>query len=135
MVEIHIAYQGELRCAVTHMPSGTVMVTDAPLDNHGKAESFSPTDLVASALGTCIMTVMGIAARKMNIDVTGSTVVVKKTMVVKPERRIGELAVTITVPQVFDAEIKEKLVAAALSCPVHHSMHPDVAMPIEFRWA
>ena len=135
MVEIHIAYQGELRCAVTHMPSGTVMVTDAPLDNHGKAESFSPTDLVASALGTCIMTVMGIAARKMHIDITGSNVVVKKTMVVKPERRIGALAVTIAVPHVFDAEIKEKLVAAALSCPVHHSMHPDVAMPIEFRWA
>lgn len=135
MVEIHIAYQGELRCAVTHMPSGTVMVTDAPLDNHGKAESFSPTDLVASALGTCMMTVMGIAARKMKIDVTGSTVVVKKTMVVKPERRIGELAVVITVPHAFDEATKEKLVTAALSCPVHHSMHPDVAMPIEFRWA
>ncbi len=134
MVEIHIAYQGELRCVATHTPSGTTMTTDAPRDNHGKAESFSPTDLVATALGTCMMTVMGIAARKLNIDISGSTVVVNKTMITKPERRIGELAVVITVPHALDEATKEVLKTAALSCPVHHSMHPDIAMPLTFNW-
>lgn len=134
MVEIHIAYQGELRCVATHTPSGTTMTTDAPRDNHGKAESFSPTDLVATALGTCMMTVMGIAARKLNIDISGSTVVVNKTMITKPERRIGELAVVITMPHALDEATKEVLKTAALSCPVHHSMHPDIAMPLTFNW-
>lgn len=134
MVEIKIAYQGELRCVATHTPSGTTMTTDAPRDNHGKAESFSPTDLVATALGTCMMTVMGIAARKLNIDISGSTVVVNKTMITKPERRIGELAVVITVPRALDEATREVLKTAALSCPVHHSMHPDIAMPLTFNW-
>lgn len=134
MVEIHIAYKGELRCVATHTPSGTTMTTDAPRDNHGKAESFSPTDLVATALGTCMMTVMGIAARKLNIDISGSTVVVNKTMITKPERRIGELAVVITVPHALDDATREVLKTAALSCPVHHSMHPDIAMPLTFNW-
>lgn len=134
MVEIHIAYKGELRCVATHTPSGTTMTTDAPRDNHGKAESFSPTDLLATALGTCMMTVMGIAARKLNLDISGSTVVVNKTMITKPERRIGELAVVITVPHALDDATKEVLKTAALSCPVHHSMHPDIAMPLTFNW-
>lgn len=135
MVEIHIAYQGELRCAATHMPSGTVMLTDAPLDNHGKAESFSPTDLVATALGSCMMTVMGIAANKLGVDLSGSTVKVSKTMVTKPERRIGSLDVVFHVPHAFDDATKQKLIDAALSCPVHHSLHADIAMPITFQWA
>lgn len=134
MVEIHITYKGELRCVATHTPSGTTMTTDAPRDNHGKAESFSPTDLVATALGTCMMTVMGIAARKLNLDISGSTVVVNKTMITKPERRIGELAVVITVPHALDDATKEVLKMAAHSCPVHHSMHPDIAMPLTFNW-
>jgi putative redox protein len=135
MVEIHIAYQGELRCAATHTPSGTVLVTDAPLDNHGKGESFSPTDLVATALGTCMLTIMGMAAQKMKMDLRGATVVVNKAMVAVPKRRIGTLAVVITVPMAVDDTQKQKLIDAAMSCPVHGSLHPDVAMPIEFRWA
>ena len=135
MVEIHIAYQGELRCVATHTQSGTVMMTDAPLDNHGKGESFSPTDLVATALGTCMLTIMGMAAQKMKLDLRGATVVVNKHMVVVPKRRVGELAVVITVPLVLDEAQKQKLVDAAMSCPVHASLHPDVAMPVEFRWA
>jgi putative redox protein len=134
MVEIHIAYQGELRCAATHMPSGTVMVTDAPKDNHGKGESFSPTDLVATALGSCMLTIMGIEAQKLGLDLRGSTVVVKKTMVVKPTRRVGELAVVINVPLLLDDAQKEALTHAAMTCPVHGSIHPDIATPIEFRW-
>ena len=134
MVEIHVAYQGELRCAATHMPSGTVMVTDAPVDNQGKGESFSPTDLVATALGTCMLTIMGIAAQKMGIDLRGSTVVVHKAMVVKPSRRIGTLKVVITVPLALEEGQKQMLIDAAMTCPVHQSLHPEISTPIEFRW-
>ena len=135
MVEVHIAYQGELRCAATHMPSGTVLVTDAPTDNHGKGESFSPTDLVATALGSCMMTVMAIVANSMGLDLTGTTVVVKKTMMAKPHRRIASLEVAFNVPHVVDEATQQKLIAAAKSCPVHHSLHADIAMPISFHWA
>ena len=134
MVEINIAYQGELRCTATHQPSGMVLLTDAPKDNHGKEESFSPTDLVATALGTCMLTVMGIAAQMMRVDLVGTKVVVHKEMVAKPIRRIGTLAVIIDVPVPLDEEQKQKLMKAALSCPVHQSLHPDVQMPIDFRW-
>lgn len=134
MVEVNIEYQGELRCKATHAPSGAALITDAPKDNHGKAESFSPTDLVATALGSCILTVMGIAARAMNIDITGSHVKVEKEMVQKPVRRIGTLTVVIHVAGIHDDAQKEKLKQAALSCPVHQSLHPDVAMPITFNW-
>ena len=135
MVEIHIAYQGELRSAATHMPSGTVLLTDAPKDNHGKGESFSPTDLVATALGTCMLTIMGIAARKLELDLRGTTVIVTKSMVAAPLRRIGTLAVVITVPLALDDAQKQTLIDAAMTCPVGQSLHPDVAMPVEFRWA
>ncbi len=134
MVAIHMAYQGELRCVATHTPSGTVMTTDAPRDNHGKGESFSPTDLVATALGSCMLTIMSMAAQKMKLDMRGATVVVTKRMVAQPKRRIGELAVVITVPLVLDDAQKQTFIEAAMSCPVHASLHPDVAMPLEFRW-
>ncbi len=135
MVEIDIVYNGELRCLATHQPSGTVLATDAPKDNHGKGESFSPTDLVATALGTCILTMMGIAAQAMQIDLSGTKVVVRKEMVAKPIRRIGSLAVTIDVPLSLGEAQRQKLINAAMTCPVHKSMHPDIQMPIDFRWA
>jgi putative redox protein len=135
MVEIHAVYQGELRCAATHMPSGTVLITDAPVDNHGKGESFSPTDLVATALGTCILSVMGILANSLKLDLRGTTVVVNKAMVSKPKRMIAALSTVITVPVAVTEEQKQKLLQAAHMCPVHESLHPDVAQPIEFRWA
>src|SRR5580693_5450073 len=91
MVEIQIAYQGELRCSATHVESGTTINTDAPKDNMGKGESFSPTDLVATALGTCMLTLMGIAARSLNVDLTGTHITVQKEMVATPMRRIGKL--------------------------------------------
>lgn len=134
MVEINIAYQGQLRCEATHAPSGTILKTDAPKDNHGKGESFSPTDLVATALGTCMMTLMGIAAQSLQLDLTGTQVLVKKEMVAQPTRRIGTLTVIIDVPlKVTDAQ-KEKLTQAALTCPVHKSLHPDIHVPVEFQW-
>lgn len=135
MVQVNIAYQGELRCEAVHQPSGTVIQTDAPKDNHGKGESFSPTDLLATALGACMMTLMGIAARNLQLDLSGSTVVVNKEMVAQPTRRVGALHVVITVPVPASEEQKQKLMAAAMTCPVHQSLHPDIKIPVDFRWA
>ncbi len=135
MVAIEIVYQGQLHCQAVHMPSGATLETDAPKDNNGKGESFSPTDLVATALGTCMLTLMGIAARSLNVDLTGTTVTVNKEMVATPIRRIGKLTVHLYFPMPLSDEHQKKLEHAALTCPVHKSLHPDVAMPIEFHWA
>jgi putative redox protein len=134
MVSISIEYQGDLHCSATHGPSGTVMSTDAPVDNQGKGESFSPTDLVATALGTCILTTMGIVAARAGINMNGSTASVEKAMTSSPPRRIAELTVYIHVPHDLSDDDQKRLVNAAHSCPVHKSMHPDVAMPISFTW-
>jgi putative redox protein len=135
MVQINIAYQGELRCAAVHEPSATQIVTDPPKDNQGRGESFSPTDLVATALGTCMLTIMGIASRLINVDLRGTKVTVVKEMVAVPLRRIGKLTVTIEVPVQVTEEQKQKLIKAAMTCPVHESLHPDIEKPIEFKWA
>ena len=135
MVTIDILYQGELHCEAVHGPSGTRLSTDAPKDNMGKGESFSPTDLVATALGTCMMTLMGIAARHLNVDLKGTRVTVQKEMVAAPMRRIGKLGVKIIVPARLTEEQKQKLEHAAMTCPVHKSLHPDVQTPVEFVWA
>lgn len=134
MVTIEIQYQGELRCEATHQPSGTRLNTNAPKDNHGKGESFSPSDLVATALGSCMMTLMGIAARSLNVDLKGTRVTVQKEMVATPMRRIGKLGVKIAVPVKLTPEQKQKLEQAALTCPVHKSLHPEVQTPVEFQW-
>lgn len=135
MVEITIAYQGELRCEALHQPSGTTLTTDAPKDNHGRGESFSPTDLVATALGACMLTIMGIAARTLRLNLDGATVVVRKEMAAKPIRRIAGLAVIITVPIALNETQQQALINAAMTCPVHQSLHPDIQMPVEFVWA
>ena len=132
MVEIRAVYEGELRCRLTHGPSGQQLTTDAPVDNHGKGEAFSPTDLIAAALGSCLLTVMGIAAARHQIDLTGTTVRVLKEMVTQPVRRIGRLAATITFPRAYPDEQRTLLERAALACPVHHSLHADVDAPVEF---
>ena len=135
MVEIQIKYEGDLHCTAHHAPSGATITTDAPRDNKGKGEAFSPTDLVAAALGTCILTVMGIQARRMDVDLTGSTVIVTKDMTPNVERRISRLGVTVSVPVKVTAEQKQKLEQAAYTCPVRKSLHPDIQMPITFNWA
>ena len=135
MVTIDIQYQGELRCEAVHEPSGTHLNTDAPKDNFGKGESFSPTDLVATALGACMLTLMGITARSLKVDLKGTRVTVQKEMVASPLRRIGKLSVKITIPTKLTDEQKQKLEQAALTCPVHKSLHPDVQTPVEFLWA
>jgi putative redox protein len=135
MVNIQVEYQGDLHCKATHGPSGAELSTDAPKDNQGRGESFSPTDLVATALGSCMLTIMGIAARTLDINIDGATAAVEKEMTATPPRRIQRLTVRIHVPQAVSSEDREKLERAARACPVHRSLHPDVQMPIEFTWA
>ena len=134
MVRIEISYQGALRTIATHGPSTTQLVTDAPVDNHGKGESFSPTDLVATALGTCMLTVMGIFAQRHSIDLTGATVTVAKEMTAVPVRRIASLSVEVRFPLPGDHPQREALERTALTCPVLESLHPDVEKPVRFVW-
>lgn len=134
MVKIQIAYEGDLRCRATHGPSGVQLSTDPPVDNQGRGESFSPTDLVATALGTCMSTLMGIAAKKHGWDIVGTRVTVVKGMVADPERRIGKLTVTIHVPGEHDERTRTVLERAALTCPVHKSLDPRIEIPVSFHW-
>lgn len=134
MVAIEIEYQGELHCRAEHGPSGTELQTDAPKDNQGRGESFSPTDLVATALGSCMLTIMGIQARTLEIDIAGATAKVEKEMTATAPRRIQSLTVRIHVPNPISPENQQKLERAAHTCPVHKSLHPDVQIPIEFTW-
>ncbi len=134
MVAIQFEYRGDLHCEAVHTPSGTKLNTDAPKDNQGRGESFSPTDLVATALGTCILTVMGILARTLNIDIAGTTAKVEKEMTTAAPRMIKSLNVKIHVPHSLSSENKQKLERAAHTCPVHSSLHPDIQAPIEFAW-
>lgn len=135
MVRIEIEYQGELHCEAVHGPSGSKLSTDAPVDNHGRGEAFSPTDLVATALGTCMATIMGIVAQRHGIDLRGMRIEVVKEMVASPVRRIGRLSTQIRLPLPADHPQRKLLEQAALSCPVHASLHPEVEKPVEFLWS
>ncbi len=134
MVEIKAVYEGQLHCNATHGPSGATLATDAPKDNMGKGEAFSPTGLVATALGTCMLTTMGIVAQRTNIDMAGARVRVTKEMVSQPTRRIGQLGVEIVMPRKLSEDDQKRLEGAALACPVHRSLHPDVQLPVTFKW-
>jgi putative redox protein len=134
LVTIQLEYQGDLHCKAVHGPSGTELTTDAPKDNQGRGESFSPTDLVATALGSCILSVMGIMARTLGITIDGSTATVDKEMANVPVRRIEALRVKIHVPHALGEDEKTKLIRAAHTCPVHKSLHPDVQQALEFTW-
>lgn len=133
-VHINIAYLGELRCQAEHGPSLQTLVTDAPVDNEGKGESFSPTDLVATALGTCMLTVMGIFAKRHDVDLRGTKVSVIKEMTAIPPRRIARLITEIRFPLSASYPRRDALERAALTCPVHQSLHPDVEKPVQFVW-
>jgi putative redox protein len=135
-VEINIGYEGELRCRAQHGPSGVVLNTDAPKDNEGKGESFSPTDLVATALGSCMMTIMGILARRQGYPIEGTTVKVLKEMIQEPVRRIGQLTVEIHVANGGRLNEKDRkmLQQTAHTCPVLKSIHPDIKVPVVFYW-
>lgn len=118
---------------MVHEPSGASISTDAPVDNNGKGESFSPTDLVGAALAGCMSTIMGIVAARKGISLEGMTVEVGKHMNADP-RRIGKLEVEINVPLPAGHPDRKLLEQAALSCPVKHSLHPDIEIPIVWNW-
>jgi len=133
-VAIGIDYVGELHCAVTHGPSSRTFTTDAPTDNGGKGEAFSPTDLVAAALGSCITTVMALVADRHGLDLDGTRVEVLKEMTSVPRRRIGALAVTVTFPAACELspEDRARLERTADTCPVRQSLHPDIDVAMRF---
>ena len=135
-VQIDVVYQGSLACQATHGPSGKQLVTDAPLDNGGQGQSFSPTDLVATGLGTCILTILGLVADRHELNLDGATVSVEKEMIQKPVRRIGALRCQVRIPAaaVEDADMRTRLETAARKCPVHASLHPDIDAPINFHY-
>jgi putative redox protein len=138
MVDIHIDYQGDLRCKAKHGPSGVEILTDAPVDNHGKGESFSPTDLLATALGTCMVTVMGIFATRHGIELAGTKVHVKKEMTSELPRRVKRLTAEIVVPlevaSAIDEKMRAALMKAADTCPVRLSLAEIVETPLTFQW-
>lgn len=134
MVQIDISYQGQLRCHATHGPSGSTLETDAPVDNHGRGEAFSPTDLLATALAACMTTVMGIAAERKSIDLTGMKVQVRKHMSSDSPRRVSRLELDLRVPLPPDHPERSFLEATGRGCPVHHSLHPDTEVELNWQW-
>jgi len=138
MVDIHVNYDGDLRCSAVHGPSNSQLVTDAPVDNHGRGEAFSPTDLVATALGSCLLTVMGIEARARKLDLKGMRVHVVKEMTVERPRRIARLMVTVTFPAEVTRQVSETarrdLERIAQNCPVRLSLSDKIEAPMSFEW-
>ena len=132
MVEMSGTYAGDLRCEIVHGPSGAKLVTDAPLDNEGLGRGFSPTDLAAAALGTCIVTIMGIVARRREIDIDGIRFSVTKEMVSKPMRRIGRIRTVVRLPAALGPEERAVLERAAHACPIEKSLLPELETPVEF---
>lgn len=134
MVHIELAYRGQLLCEATHGPSGATVATDAPLDNGGRATSFSPTDLVATALGACMLTIVGKVAERAGIPMVGAKASVVKHMQQEPVRRIAKLEVRLELPGV-PVERRASLERAAMTCPVHQSLLHDIEIPVEFVWS
>lgn len=133
MVTISATYEGDLCCTAVHGPSDAQLQTDAPKDNEGLGRYFSPTDLVATALGTCILTTLGIVARRHDINLVGCKASVEKHMNASP-RRIGRLPVQLTIKGNYTDAQKKLLENTANTCPVHKSLHPDVEAPISIAW-
>jgi len=128
-----VTYLGKLRTECEHLKSGNTYITDAPTDNNGKGEAFSPTDTVATGLANCMLTVMGIKAAQMDVTLDGSVAMVTKTMSSNP-RRISKIEVNIQLPANVNAKNQRILENTGNTCPVHHSLHPDIEKVIEFNW-
>jgi putative redox protein len=130
-----VIYDGDLRTVATHLQSGSVIQTDAPVDNQGKGESFSPTDLVATALGSCMSTIMGIKARDMEVDLKGMKIEITKIMKADP-RRIAGIHLTFHFPPALQLNEKQKTILekSARTCPVIYSIHPDIEIKVVFGW-
>lgn len=134
MVKINITYEGNLHCRAVHGPSGDQILTDAPADHLGKGEGFSPTDLLATALGSCMLTVMGIAAQSRKIDMVGATVDVEKEMVNVPVRRVAGLIMVFKMPKGIDPGKRVFLEGATGSCPVSKSLSSEVRVSMRFEY-
>ena len=134
MVEIEINYDGELRCSAKHGLSGAIIETDAPIDNHGRGEAFSPTDLCASSLGVCMLTILGIVAKDHEVDIGDVRGRVIKEMSSDLPRRIAKITVEIEVPLPAAHPKRELIEQAAMSCPVHFSLHPDIQKEVSWKW-
>jgi len=134
MSKANIVYQNNLRTEAEHIASGEKIITDAPVDNNGKGEAFSPTDLVATALGSCMITIMAISANKYDIDMSGTNASVKKIMGSDP-RRISEISIDINMNKNIEEKDRKRLERAALACPVHKSLHPDLEKKIRFIYS
>ena len=130
-----IIYKGTLRCEATHLQSGSIIETDAPTDNRGKGERFSPTDLLCVSLGTCIVTTMGIKAGDMDIDLTNTEIEVTKHMLAEP-RRVGKIDIKLNFEKSLTLEEKDKIILERTgnNCPVTKSLHPDMEVNIEYNW-
>jgi uncharacterized OsmC-like protein len=128
-----VTYLGDLRTSSIHLQSGSEIISDAPVDNNGKGEAFSPTDTVANALASCMLTVMGIKARDMGVSIDGSVAEVTKSMQAEP-RRISGIKIVFTMKSDADEKSKTILERTALTCPVHQSLHPDIEKDVTFRW-
>ena len=134
MATSKITYSGNLRTQAIHLQSGNIIITDAPTDNNGKGEAFSPTDLLATSLGCCMLTIMGIVADRHGINLEGTSIEITKNMEANP-RRVGEIVVEFTMPKNnFTDKEKELLEHAAHTCPVAKSLHPDLKQVIKFVW-
>jgi uncharacterized OsmC-like protein len=133
MATSKVTYLGDLRTSSIHLQSGSEIISDAPIDNNGKGEAFSPTDTVANGLASCMFTVMGIKAREMDVDFSGSTAEVTKVMAAEP-RRISEIYVVFTMNLEADEKTKTILERTAMTCPVFYSLHSDIEKIITFNW-
>lgn len=134
MVKVTAKYEGDKHCEIEHGPSKSKIATDAPKDNNGRGELFSPTDLVAAATGSCILTVMAIMAEKDGVDIKGSYTTVEKEMVLNP-RRIGKLTINVFMPKHVEASYRQKLENTAHTCPVKKSLNPEMELPIQFHYS
>lgn len=128
-----VTYLGNLRTECEHLKSGNTYITDAPTDNNGKGEAFSPTDTVATGLANCMLTVMGIKAAQMGVSLDGSVAMVTKTMASSP-RRISKIEVDLQMPANISDKNRRILENTGNTCPVHHSLHPDIEKVIDFNW-
>ena len=133
MATSNITYVGDLRTVCIHLQSGTQILTDAPTDNHGKGEAFSPTDLVATALGSCMVSIMGIKSKDLNVDLKDSTVSISKIMQSEP-RKIAKIEVILNMSIETSEKNKTILERAAMTCPVLLSLHPDIEKDVVFNW-
>lgn len=133
MATIETIYKGELRTEATHIRSGNTITTDAPTDNNGKGEYFSPTDMVAAALGSCMLTIMDLTARRLGIDLVGTKLEIQKVMAADP-RRICEIVIDFRMPGTYDQKSRKILENAAHTCPVSKSLHPDLKQTIRFHY-